>query len=98
MIEKIKNAGILTSSWGYEQTNVDFYLVVDVKGQTVTLQQIGLKTIEHELNGMSGKVLPDTSKKIGHPFRKRVTPYGVKFEYATARPFDGAAKYCSWYA
>ena len=99
MIQKIKTAGILVCSWGYEQTNVDFYLVLDIKGQTITLQEIGLKTVEHEGNGMACTVLPDPSIKVGEPLKKRVSQYGVKINsYATARPFNGVAKYCSWYA
>ena len=39
---------IFYSSWGYEQTNIDFYEVVEVSksGKSLTLQQIGSKIVE----------------------------------------------------
>ena len=39
----MKQGDILVSSWGYEQTNVDFYEVVKVTAKTVTLIPIERK-------------------------------------------------------
>lgn len=57
---------IFYSSWGYEQTNIDFYEVVEVSksGKSLTLQQIGSKIVE--VNGWcSEEVIPDLEKKTG---------------------------------
>lgn len=44
---KIKIGDIFSCSWGYEQTNIDFYIVVGLAGKTmVNLQKIGLKYVE----------------------------------------------------
>lgn len=56
--QKIEAGTILQSSWGYDQTNVDFYVVV--KGGNVG-QMIKLKQIQksYQATGdMTGKVLP----------------------------------------
>jgi len=37
---------ILYSSWGYEQTNLFYYLVVALKGNTVELKSIGRNTVK----------------------------------------------------
>lgn len=51
----IKKGDIFYSSWGYEQTNVDFFEVIGLKGKTqVILQEINLKIKEEDgISGMS---------------------------------------------
>ena len=39
---------ILSSSWGYDQTNVDFYQVLAVAGKAVTLREVASKTVRQE--------------------------------------------------
>lgn len=49
-IEKVKVTpkvgDILYSSWGYDQTNIDFYKVVKVSGFSVWIQELGKKIVE----------------------------------------------------
>jgi hypothetical protein len=47
-IERVqpKVGDILYSSWGYDQTNIDFYKVVRVSKSSVWIQQIGQKVVE----------------------------------------------------
>lgn len=49
-IEKVKVTpkigDILYSSWGYDQTNIDFYKVVKVSDFSVWIQEIGKKVVE----------------------------------------------------
>jgi hypothetical protein len=47
---------VLYTSWGYDQTNVEFFEVVAVKGKMVTVRQIGA-TYE-QTGSMSGSVIP----------------------------------------
>jgi hypothetical protein len=54
----LKVGDVLRSSWGYDQTNVDFYQVVALKGET----QVTVRKIAHvsETTGMDcGKCAPD---------------------------------------
>jgi hypothetical protein len=54
------NAGdIVYSSWGYEQTNVDFYEVMRVPtGRSAVIQKIDQDTIESAPGSMSGTTTP----------------------------------------
>jgi len=62
---------VLISMWGYEQTNVDYYEVIELHGRTqVTLRQIARRT---EVTGdMQGDCAPVPGQFIGEPSRRRV--------------------------
>ena len=96
--EKIVPGSILYSDWGYEQTNIDFYVIIDRVGITVTLQQIG--GVRKYSSDMSGTCTPNIDKKIGEPFKKRINKYGyISLEsYLSAYLYDGKPKYFSTYA
>ena len=67
---------IFYSSWGYEQTNVDFYKVIDVSksGKTITLQKIGSQIVA--VNGYcSEEVIPNEERIIGEPLTGRRINY-----------------------
>ena len=58
---------ILNTSWGYDQTNVEFYQVVGLKAKTmVILREIG--SIQHD----GSHVLPARDSFTGEMFAKRV--------------------------
>jgi hypothetical protein len=90
---------ILYSSWGYEQTNIDFYIVTERKNLFVTIQQIGsaLTTMDGD---MSGKCIAEPANIVGQPMRKKITRYGTinlnSFSYCGV--WDGQPKYWSSYA
>lgn len=96
----LKVDDILYASWGYGQTNIDFYQVVEVvSGKTVRIRKIGGRITE---NGMDrGKVVADKDAFIsGAPvLTKRVTDgNSVKVaSYAYASPWDGSELYWSSY-
>ena len=94
---------ILSSSWGYEQTNVNFFEVVAVVGKCfVDVEEIGSQTATdaHEgYSSMSSKVVPDPEVRTGKITRCKVSRGSIKSPvYGYASPWDGRAKYCSWYA
>jgi hypothetical protein len=95
---------IMVSSWGYEQTNVDFYQVVSAPSSCfVELQKIGSSISSDDACSMSGKATPESSTKIGETFRKKVTMESgspsVKIDsHAFASVWNGTPKYVSWYA
>jgi hypothetical protein len=59
---------IYRTSWGYDQTNVDFYQVVRVKGCFAWLQEIGATYV----NGSESQIMPNPEHKIGSPKRKKI--------------------------
>jgi len=68
---------ILVSSWGYEQTNIDFYEILERKGDFVTIQEIGSKRNYSTISGYEyndrGSCIADISVKKGLPFRKKIS-------------------------
>lgn len=89
---------ILVSSYGYEQTNVDFYEVVAVQNRTVILRELAQ---EREATGpMSGHAVPRLGHYVGEPIRKRANPRnGVKLAAGVyAHPWNGSKVYWSNYA
>jgi hypothetical protein len=66
---------ILEHTWGYDQTNVDFYQVVELKTKTIVLREI--QSVEKSTGHMTGKVTPVKNSFEGEPFRRR--PYKSSF-------------------
>jgi hypothetical protein len=108
----IKVGDILHTSWGYEQTNVEFFQVLNVKGNTITIQEI---CADYESTGyMAGRVvaIPNKPAKENHwegdictlvdaPILKKRVSVGnsVKInDSASAWIWDGKPCYTSSYA
>jgi len=70
-----KVGDILHHSWGYDQTNCDFYQVTEVKPASVVLRKIGTKTVPGSEGFMSCSLLPEKDAFIekGH---HALTKYG----------------------
>lgn len=96
--EKAKGAAlavgdVLVCSWGYDQTNVDWYQITGRSGaETVEIRQIaGKKTSEC---AMSGYCTPVVGQFVGPAQRRRLKGAGVKlssFEWASAAEFTEEA-------
>jgi hypothetical protein len=95
---------ILYSSWGYEQTNIDFYQVISRKGDFVMLQEIGKhKTFAHFADRNwddRGSCTANPTAKIGEPMRKKINKHGAitLTTYSSARPWNGQPLDWSSYA
>lgn len=98
---------ILSCSWGYDQTNVQWFKVVGTAGRnTVELVEIAGETTNEDKSGyssMSSHVVPVPEQTKGQPAKYRVDMAGgapsVKIHsFALAYVWDGKPKYCSWYA
>lgn len=87
-----KVGDILYSSWGYDQTNIDFYEVVGVTSKSIKIRKVANKTVKS--NGPDDFVVPVKGRFIESPMTKRVKSRGeVKIEsYAWAYPWDGKPK------
>lgn len=84
----IKVGDIFVSSWGYEQTNVDFYQVVKLVGKsTIEILPIQSKCTDHE--GMSWREQPIPHKFTSKvPTRKRVPKDFEEFGYIKLNSFS----------
>lgn len=98
----LKCGDILCSSWGYDQTNVDFYQIVERTGRVgVIIRKISSTTFD-SVTGIRlvDQVLPVKDSFISEPIRKKI---GVRnyiriasFSHATL--WDGSAQYRTSYA
>ena len=96
-----KAGDIFVSSWGYEQTNVDFYLCQSVKGKTGTFVRIGSKSVEGSLGHDSDRVVPDINEICGEPFKKLISKAGESesirlSSYGYCRKWNGSSMHRSW--
>jgi len=94
----IKVDDILYTSWGYEQTNIDFYKVVGLVGKATALY-VKIGTIVGEATShCSAKVKPNVNNVLSkEPQRGRIGTYGVKIgrEYASKTTIN-ESHHASW--
>lgn len=95
-----RNDEFFYSSWGYEQTNIDFYKVLKRTAATVTL--VAVEADITQSGNMSYYAKP-TNKVIGKPFRRKLTvdsnwTFVKVSSYEYAHPWDGIAKRGTSYA
>lgn len=102
LIENLKVGDILTDSWGYDQTNVEFYKVLSIKGSTVEIRELTHKVVEgsYYSHGMACQMMPgDSFVKDSEVIKKQVrSPYIKIGSCISLSKWDGQSKYCSWYA
>lgn len=96
----LKVGDVLVSSWGYEQTNIDFYEVTKVIGRVmVEIRKIASQSVE-SVGFMSEKVTARPGEYIGEPERRRVNEYGriAVRDCASASKWNGTPQFASHYA
>jgi len=97
-----KLGDILHTSWGYDQTNIEFFQVVAVPSdKSITVREIAQRHTDKPTgNDMAAYTMPVPGDFIGAAVTKRVSPSGsIKFaSYRHAWKWDGRERYCSWYA
>ena len=92
-LASLKVGDIYQSSWGYDQTNQEFWKVLEIRGQIVILGEMGHKVVNSSIG--SDLVIPEglTGKNVrrriqfynGNPYFKINSCFGVT-------PWDGFAK------
>jgi hypothetical protein len=108
IVNPYKVGDILSVSWGYEQTNVDFYEVVRVTPKAIVIQQIRSKTVR-DIAWAQGEVMPCPREYIGSEERKILQPYidndpdpyrrvHLHHPYGWLKLWDGSPQRASWYA
>jgi hypothetical protein len=96
---------ILVNSWGYDQTNVDFYQVVELLNKKIKVREIA-QSVDNSRdtgNGMACYVLPEkdsfSNDLVKTLLLKLATNGKCKIcgrDYI--QKWDGKSEYCSWYA
>lgn len=103
---ELKVGDILCDSWGWEQTNIDWWEVVEVKGQFVTVRAIASKK-EYDSygHGMSGDCTPCPGEYIRLGYcestLKRKVIYGNAIKtngHGWCKKWDGTPRSWSSYA
>ena len=99
----LKVGDIMVCSWGYDQTNVDFYKVKRLVGKSM-VELIGIRSAHvddsDEAHGMACKVIPLPDHEYGEPFKKKANSRNriSMTSYSSAVLWDGKPEYKSWYA
>lgn len=98
---------IIVNSWGWEQTNIDFYKVIEVLPKSLKVIQIASEMEPGSMisHGMACKLIPTPANETGDPFILRLkADTNGKIWICNPKSFyyfhkwDGQPKYCSWYA
>jgi hypothetical protein len=107
LVNPFKVGDIFYDSWGYEQTNIDFYQVVAVGPKSVTLRELASEQVE-STGWASGRVVPKVGEFTGPPALKKlqvlVNPDGtagepyVKSRHGWISKWDGTPKHYTAYA
>ena len=107
LLSKADPGAIFHWSWGYDQTNCDFYQVISRKGYMVTVREIGQSVVENSTysHGMADQrlAIKDSFLENKKPFIKKVQfssdgrPY-LSMDYGWCDLWNGKPEYCSWYA
>lgn len=73
---KLKAGDVLRCSWGYDQTNIDYYEVTRLIGaRMVEIRAIGAESVNDGGLAMTGDCVPRPGHYIGAPMRKAVSDY-----------------------
>jgi len=100
-VPTVKVGDIYVSSWGYDQTNIDFYKVLNVKNKTAVLGEIGQK--RNYTGNMNGTCVPDPNVVGEKTLTKRIqsmkgSPYFKLTNYSSAYPWKGGVAHFSEWA
>ena len=100
LFKDIKVGDVFVESGGYDQTNVYYYQLVQLKGKTGIFRPINKETVPGSEGHMSCNVLPVIDSFMGSvELKKRITGDRVKIGYYNAyKVAPGKENYCSWYA
>lgn len=97
-LDSINIGDILVNTWGYEQTNVDFFQVTDRKKKSIVIRAIGSRYCDEAPGGdMSDYVTPAKDCFISNS--KPMLKTSLSMEHGClSRTEEGKKHYRSWYA
>ena len=106
--DDLKIGDLFVNSWGYDQTNIDYYQVVKKTKKTISVLPINSKIIEDGF--MQGKSIPLKNNFVKDAKETKKVPYKyvgdsclsdtvwINFEFGSGKLFTGDSARCSWYA
>jgi hypothetical protein len=102
-VNPYKPADVFCYSWGYDQTNVEWFQCVGVGPRSVILRPIdGTLTTREGYSDMSGWTEPKPGEFTGQPFRVNIQirdgSHWLPAAHGNYNAWDGKQKYVSWYA
>ena len=107
VIGMVKPGDIYVYSWGYDQTNIEFFQVIGIQGQMVEFRPIGQKVVSNEnCNSMSEMVAPVPDGFSGPSFKKlikgqnwsgKLEPW-FSMDFGCMKIWEGRPQYQSHYA
>lgn len=71
---KVNVGDIFVCSWGYDQTNIDYYKVLEVKNKSVVIAEVA--QTRNYTGHMQGTCMPVVDSVVGQPLTKRIGGYG----------------------
>lgn len=99
--KSLEIGSILFDSWGYEQTNIDFYKVVWLNKNRTKIRIVPIGQVTDSIfsvESMSCHVLPDPKNEIGDIMEKQIRSDRIKIDSSVSlRLWDGKSKYTSSY-
>jgi hypothetical protein len=89
-----KEGDILYSSWGYDQTNIDWYEVTKVVGKQIEIRPIAGKQVGGGGGRGTDEVMPVPGHFTGPAVRKTPNQWGIRLtSYSSAFKWDGKPKH-----
>lgn len=109
MVNPFKIGDVVYGTWGYDQTNVDFYQIVEVKPKSCVVRRIGANAVPGSEGMMCNRVTPAVDRFISGPELKKIKVYSYRGDTPTYSLCDSHCNlslytdgnkgtYCSWYA
>jgi hypothetical protein len=113
MNKQITAGTVLYSSWGYDQTNIDFYQIIEVNAKSIKIRRIASKYAPEQdnrgLSSMAAYVMPIQDEFIKDEILSKkinalVSPggsiqYYIKSKHGwISEHVEGSKHYSSWYA
>lgn len=84
--DSLKVGDVLQCSWGYDQTNIDYFEVTKLVGKrTVEIRKIACESVDTSF--MQGQSVPTKGNYIGEPMRKQVSDNGSVRIYSFASAY-----------
>lgn len=71
-----KVGDIFRTCWGYEQTNVEYFEIVEIKGKHAILRELAQERVD--TGWLQGKCVPLPGKYCGDPIRRLMQEHGIK--------------------
>lgn len=95
-VAALKVGDIFYTSWGYDQTNTDFFKVVKISGKRITVRQLAANRIEQGF--MAGECTPSGIFTKDEPIILGICKGGsFRIDGKYASLWDGKPKYYSYY-